>query len=105
MGGCGCGPHQVSKILCNICSSGPWDRSWGMWTGVGTYVNMQVQMKLKNCEPSLTDYQQGVNTAAENICLKNPSMICKHAELLESAQHTIGAMCTEREDLVPVTTP
>ena len=40
MGGCGCGPHQVSKILCNICSSGSRDLSWGMWIGVGTYVNM-----------------------------------------------------------------
>ena len=52
-------------------------------------MDKQVQMKLKNCKPSLTDYQQGVNTVAENICLKNPSMIRKHAELLESAQQEV----------------
>ena len=40
-------------------------------------------------KPNLTDYQQRVNTAAENICLKNPSMIRKRAELLERARQEV----------------
>ena len=40
-------------------------------------------------KPNLTDYQQRVNTAAENICLKNPSMIRKRAELLERARKEV----------------
>lgn len=40
-------------------------------------------------KPNLTDYQQRVNTAAENICQKHPSVIRKHAELLERARQEV----------------